>query len=101
MPRSNRPRRRSRPRADHVPLRAASFTRAESGPDGECLVRSVPGAASGKDYRCPGCDQLIPMGTAHLVAWPAGEHGSIADRRHWHTGCWAARARRRPGGRRW
>lgn len=95
MPRQNRPQRHA-----HVPLRSASFTRAEDGPDGEWLVRSVPGSASAKDYRCPGCDQLIPSGTGHLVTWPAGEYGSVADRRHWHAACWRARARRGPGGRR-
>ena len=95
MPRSNRPR-----RPDHVPLRPAAVTRTESGPDGEWIVRVVPGASSTKDYRCPGCDQLVPAGTGHVVAWPAGEHGSAADRRHWHTGCWAHRLTRRPGRRR-
>jgi hypothetical protein len=94
VPRSNRP-----PRPAHLPLRSAAVTRAESGPDGEWVVRSVPGASSTKDYRCPGCDQLIAAGTGHLVTWPAGEHGTVADRRHWHTGCWAHRRHRRPGGR--
>jgi hypothetical protein len=79
-----------------VPLRSAAHVRAESGPDGDWLVRSVPGSAAVKDYRCPGCDQLIRAGTAHLVTWPAGECGSVADRRHWHAACWQARARRRP-----
>ena len=41
-------------------------------PTGTGLIRLVPGAASTKTYRCPGCDQEIPPGTAHLVAWPAG-----------------------------
>jgi hypothetical protein len=80
-------------------LRSAGLTRRESAPDGDWVVRSVPGSESGKDYRCPGCEQLIRAGTGHLVAWPADEVGSVADRRHWHAGCWAARARRRPGGR--
>ena len=38
--------------------------------DGEWVVRSVPGAATEKTYRCPGCQQLIGPGTPHLVAWP-------------------------------
>lgn len=95
MPRSSR-----NQRPPHVPLRSASFTRAESGPDGEWVVRSMPGSqpsseGPAKTYRCPGCDQLVPAGTPHVVAWPAGEHGSVADRRHWHAPCWAARHRRR------
>jgi hypothetical protein len=92
--RSNRPR-----RPEHVPLRSAAVTRRESGPDGDWVVRSVPGSAAGKDYRCPGCQQLIRPGTGHVVVWPADELGSVADRRHWHVACWDARARRRPGGR--
>jgi hypothetical protein len=77
-------------------MRAAGHTRAESWPDGEWLVRSVPGSGSTKTYRCPGCDQTIPPGMAHVVAWPA-DVGTVDDRRHWHAPCWAARLRRRPG----
>ena len=95
MPRANRPR-----RPEHVPLRPAAAVRRETGADGDWVVRTVPGSAGAKDYRCPGCDQLIPAGVAHLVTWPAGDDGAVADRRHWHTGCWAHRLRRRPGGRR-
>jgi hypothetical protein len=43
-------------------------------------------------YRCPGCDQLIPAGVPHVVAWRAD--GSGDDRRHWHTACWTGRERR-------
>jgi hypothetical protein len=64
----------------------------EEWPDGDWVVRSVAGAA-GKTYRCPGCDQEIPAGVAHLVAWPS-EGGGPDDRRHWHRPCWNARLRR-------
>ncbi|WP_420821628.1 hypothetical protein [Pseudonocardia acidicola] len=77
------------------------LSRTESGPDGEWQVRQVPGASSVKDYRCPGCDQLIPAGTPHVVTWPAGDYGSVEERRHWHLPCWNARHRRRPERRRW
>jgi hypothetical protein len=64
-------------------------------------VRPVSG--SPKTYRCPGCDQIIPAGSAHLVVWEAehllGEEAALAGRRHWHSGCWQARDRRRPTGR--
>jgi hypothetical protein len=74
-------------------------TRAESAPDGDWLVRPVPGSAGAKTYRCPGCQQPIPPGVAHLVTWPAdgGSTGTagIDERRHWHTACWPARLRRR------
>ncbi|MEK8144882.1 ATP/GTP-binding protein [Streptomyces sp. M10(2022)] len=59
----------------------------------EWYVRPVSGAsAMGKRYRCPGCDQEIPSGVPHLVAWP--EFGGIDDRRHWHKACWNAKDRR-------
>lgn len=60
--------------------------------DGSFWVRALTGATSTKEYRCPGCDQLIAMATPHVVVWP--EHRSmfsesnLDDRRHWHTACW-------------
>ncbi|SHK18780.1 hypothetical protein SAMN05443637_103282 [Pseudonocardia thermophila] len=88
---------RRRPqRTPHVPLRSAALTTRESGPDGEWYVRTISGSSAVKDYRCPGCDQIVARGTPHVVAWPAGEYGSLDDRRHWHTSCWQARYRRRP-----
>ncbi|MDN5858426.1 MAG: hypothetical protein L0H84_07365 [Pseudonocardia sp.] len=95
MPR-NRP---GRARSTHAPLRSAGLTRTESAADGDWYVRSVAGSAAVKDYRCPGCDHVVARGVAHVVVWPAGELGSLADRRHWHSPCWAARFRRRPGRR--
>jgi hypothetical protein len=77
----------------------------EEAADGDWVVRRVTGAGTGKTYRCPGCDQEIASGTPHVVSWPAyardsdlqpWDTGSAADwRRHWHTACWRARARRR------
>jgi hypothetical protein len=64
--------------------------------DGSWAVRTIPGGSAAKVYRCPGCDQEIPAGAAHVVAWPADGLGGAADRRHWHTGCWRARDRRNP-----
>lgn len=76
------------------------MSRVETGSDGEWMVRTVPGAQATKLYRCPGCDQEIRPGVAHVVAWPAADRGSADDRRHWHNGCWRARERRGPT-RRW
>ncbi|MHB1065558.1 MAG: hypothetical protein ACYC1Z_13890 [Georgenia sp.] len=101
MPSSRRSRRR--PYVDgHVPLdpdRLRSVPRAEAGPDGFAYtVRHVRGAD--KEYRCPGCDQLITAGTPHVVAWPTdhllGAQAGLDARRHWHTSCWQARGHRRP-----
>jgi hypothetical protein len=71
----------------------------ETWPDGDWVVRLVPGTGGGKSYRCPGCDQEIAAGTPHLVAWPALTPG-LEDRRHWHRACWERRLQRRPGQRR-
>jgi len=65
-------------------------------PDGAWLVRNIPGGSSTKCYRCPGCEQEIRPGVPHVVSWPADGRGDAGDRRHWHTGCWRARDRRRP-----
>jgi hypothetical protein len=51
----------------------------------EWVVRRISGAAATKHYRCPGCDQEIPPGVAHVVAW--AEYGTVDDRRHWHRAC--------------
>lgn len=56
-------------------------------------VRQVAGGSSpNKRYRCPGCDQEIPGGTPHVVAWP--EYAGVDERRHWHKACWNAKDRR-------
>lgn len=99
MPRSNRPRRGGRPPRRPEPddgVRLPGGERREQHPDGEWAVRPVTGAAAVKDYRCPGCDQLIPAGTPHVVGWPVDGLGGVAERRHWHTPCWSARNQRRP-----
>ncbi|MFB4313132.1 ATP/GTP-binding protein [Actinomadura sp. 21ATH] len=70
--------------------------RTEEGADGDWNVRMVPGSNAAKPYRCPGCDQLIPPGVGHVVAWPADGRGDADDRRHWHRPCWQARERRAP-----
>ncbi len=62
----------------------------------EVEVRRIQPYQATKTYVCPGCNQDIRPGTGHVVAVPL----LAADlRRHWHHGCWAARHRRRPGGR--
>jgi hypothetical protein len=53
----------------------------------------MAGAAAQKAYRCPGCDQEIYPGVAHVVVWP--EHAGADNRRHWHTVCWERRLQRR------
>ncbi len=63
-------------------------------PAGE-IVRSIAGAAATKTYRCPGCQQVIPPGLAHLVTWPAepawSSGSGLEERRHWHNSCWQRR----------
>ena len=96
MPRANRRRR------DDAPLnldRAVGGTaRREQYAGGEWFVRRVTGAGASRAYLCPGCQQNIPIGTPHVVAWPAEGMGGLDDRRHWHTPCWGARDRRHTRG---
>ncbi|HEY9438744.1 MAG TPA: ATP/GTP-binding protein [Streptomyces sp.] len=93
--------RRNRPRGGESPPDGPRLTgeryggggATESWRDEEWYVRPVSGqSAAGKHYRCPGCDQEIPPGVPHLVAWP--EFAGIDDRRHWHKACWNAKDRR-------
>jgi hypothetical protein len=96
------PSRRSRKRpwgAEHPDLdleRARSGGWSEQGADGDWFARSVTAT---KAYRCPGCQQEIAIGTVHVVAWRQdsllGPEAAVADRRHWHGGCWRGRDRRR------
>jgi hypothetical protein len=76
-----------------------SADRVETYDGEEYVVRQVTGSAATKPYRCPGCHQAIRPATPHTVAWPVvasmfSESG-LDERRHWHTSCWKARARRR------
>ncbi|MFC5369780.1 ATP/GTP-binding protein [Arcanobacterium bovis] len=78
--------------------RLMGYTRYEIGADGlEYKVHSIPSAK--KQYVCPGCNGIISVGVAHVVAWTEeslfGPLAGARERRHWHTGCWNARGRRR------
>ncbi|WP_288832504.1 hypothetical protein [uncultured Corynebacterium sp.] len=55
------------------------------------LVRTIGSAAAQKFYVCPGCNQNIPPGVAHVVAWPKETGRGVEDRRHWHRHCWGRR----------
>ncbi len=90
-----RKRRNSRPSTPPRPL--AMERSVQSHPDGDWHVRPISGAAATKNYRCPGCQQEIRPGTPHVVAWRDDVPGGAELRRHWHTPCWNARDRRRPG----
>ncbi|MFC6317733.1 hypothetical protein [Corynebacterium gerontici] len=54
-------------------------------------MRHMGASAAQKYYICPGCNQNIPPGTAHIVAWPKEIGRGTEDRRHWHRGCWDRR----------
>ncbi|MEU7648602.1 MULTISPECIES: ATP/GTP-binding protein [Streptomyces] len=95
-PRRNRPKGIGEPRASsdaEPPGRYGGFQSVETWQGEQWSVRHVAGAsATGKRYRCPGCDQEIPSALAHVVAWP--EHSGVDERRHWHKACWNAKDRR-------
>ena len=71
-------------------------SRAEHKHDGRWVVQNVPARNASKPYVCPGCNQTVQVGTAHVVAWPdtpaIGATSAVEQRRHWHTSC---RSRRR------
>ncbi|WP_370296028.1 hypothetical protein [Corynebacterium lipophilum] len=54
-------------------------------------VRQIGSSAARKFYVCPGCNQNIPPGVAHVVAWPKEVGRGADDRRHWHRHCWSRR----------
>ncbi len=95
MPRANRRRRDEEP-LDRDRL-SGSTTTTERYAGGVWNVRRISGARSTRPYLCPGCQQDIAVGTAHVVAWPAEGAGGVGDRRHWHTGCWQRRDARPAG----
>ncbi|WP_232958044.1 hypothetical protein [Corynebacterium meridianum] len=55
------------------------------------LVRRIGSSRASKFYVCPGCNQNIPPGVAHIVAWPRNFGRGADDRRHWHRHCWERR----------
>ncbi|MFE9257510.1 ATP/GTP-binding protein [Streptomyces sp. NPDC006879] len=93
-PRHNRPRGGEKPsERDSAGTDRFGLEQTVTWQDEEWRVRHVAGAsATGKRYRCPGCDQEIPPATPHIVAWP--DYGGVDDRRHWHKACWNSRDRR-------
>lgn len=80
-----------------LPADGATFAGAVEthGPRWACdvvfLVRPVGAQGAKKYYTCPGCNQNIPPGVAHVVAWPKEWGQGADDRRHWHRGCWDRR----------
>ena len=90
-PRRNYPKNR-RPKSEDRDISTSNQT-IEEHSEGIYIVRKITGSSSSKPYRCPGCDQLIPLATPHTVAWIEGDEDG---RRHWHNACWAKRNDRKP-----
>ena len=86
-------RRRVTPRAAHTPRRPTEQIALKA--DGSWYVRPLRGSSAAKDYRCPGCHQLIRPATPHVVVWPVEKallsEAAIDERRHWHSPCWTRR----------
>src|ERR1035437_4763847 len=93
-PRRNHPknRRTTGPKSEDQDV-ATSFETVEEHNEGIYTVRKITGSSSTKPYRCPGCDQLIPTATPHIVAWIDDD---LESRRHWHTACWNKKDQRKP-----
>lgn len=90
-PRKNYPKNK-RPKSEDRDI-ATSNQSIEEHTEGSYVVRKITGSSSNKPYRCPGCDQMIPMATPHTVAWLEGDEDG---RRHWHNVCWSKRGDRKP-----
>ena len=90
-PRRNYPKGR-KPKSEDRDM-ATSGESIEEHAEGIYRVRRITGSSSTKPYRCPGCDQMIPMATPHVVAWIEED---VESRRHWHTACWTKRSHRTP-----
>ncbi len=91
-PRRNHPKRKLKPKEDEREINSSNQV-FEEHEDGLYVVRQLTGSSSNKPYRCPGCDQVIPMATPHMVAWREDEED---NRRHWHKACWNNRKNRKP-----
>ncbi|EEI17885.1 MULTISPECIES: hypothetical protein [Corynebacterium] len=95
MPRRNR--RQNTTPAYVLPRHGSTFigTQHVEGPrwsNGEIYcVRQIGSQAATKFYVCPGCNQNIPPGVAHVVAWPRDTGRGADERRHWHRHCWDRR----------
>lgn len=74
------------------PLDTSRHASKHSTGTGTHLVREIPADRATKAYVCPGCQNTIPTGTAHVVAWPEqpglGFDSGLEQRRHWHKHCW-------------
>lgn len=89
--------RRSRKRPWHEPHRELDdgvlrgIRHSQAGPDGDQYQVQSVGPAR-KEYRCPGCNQPVKVGTPHLVVWKEesllGWGAGVESRRHWHKHCW-------------
>lgn len=91
-------RNRREPQSEPAEIRVAGMRRVEDHPDGQWAVQKLTGASATKAYQCPGCNQQIPSGVAHIVAWPfygRDIEECIDERRHWHNICWQKRLNRR------
>jgi len=92
MPRSHRRRRIEQGGDDSFERLLAGFKRTEMKRGAEWTVQPVSATQAQKTYTCPGCGRRIDPGVAHVVVWRAdgvlGDAAALADRRHWHTGCW-------------
>ncbi|MDO5091973.1 MAG: hypothetical protein Q4D79_00900 [Propionibacteriaceae bacterium] len=86
---ARRPSKHTRPAR---PLNTARYATKRDLRAGVFLFRDVSADRAAKRYTCPGCNNPIHVGTAHIVAWPEepslGFDTGVEERRHWHQHCW-------------
>lgn len=95
MSKGSRRKRATRPWQDPQALRDLGDLLAQTGDEELDLagyeVKRIDGTRAGKDYVCPECGNLVPVGESHVVVWPEGDSDL---RRHWHRHCWRLEVRR-------
>ncbi|MEX2441365.1 MAG: hypothetical protein WD400_01830 [Pontimonas sp.] len=92
MPRRHRRDRDQDAEALNIERLRTGIRRVETKRGSRYVVQPISEKNALKDYRCPGCGQIIPPGQAHLVAWEdeslLGSNRALEERRHWHSHCW-------------
>jgi len=92
MPRKSHRDRNQQPEELDFDRIRAGVRRVETKRGTRYVVQPISEKNAQKEYRCPGCDLIVPPGQAHVVAWEElslfGQQRGVEDRRHWHNHCW-------------
>lgn len=92
MPRKHRKNPEEQPEELDVERLLTGYRRTVTKRGRRFVVQPIGASSALKEYRCPGCQLIIPPGQAHVVAWEEeglfGSERAVDERRHWHNHCW-------------